>query len=192
MRPINGSPLSPATSTAGYWWEPKLGGMRVILNVPTGEVWNRHGQKLTHKDSFAPALEKLRIALLPTGIEWADCEGLLIAHEWGKGTVILLDAFNDFSTPIEERRATLVGLLPLFPMVKAGEIPTNEAFLIPQYDDTDVPNLWAEVKELADLPNVPKHPLYEGLVAKQKGSVYRFNPRDPKIETPAWRKHRWS
>lgn len=99
-RPVNGGPLPLAPVKRGGWaFEPKLNGWRALIHVPSGTMFNRHGQRLSIAAAFTPALHRLR-QLFPDGhpIVWLDCEALERRHTLGQGTLFILD----FIPPAEE------------------------------------------------------------------------------------------
>jgi len=60
-RPINGGPLDKAHAKHGEWfYEPKYNGWRALVHVPTGTMFNRHGQRLSIQQEFAKALANSR------------------------------------------------------------------------------------------------------------------------------------
>src|SRR5580698_3397222 len=87
-RPVNGGPLDKALPKSGDWTlEGKYNGWRAWVHNPTGAMFNRRLEPLTIRREFEPALEKLY--QLPW--EWSDVEALERRHNFGRGSLILLD-----------------------------------------------------------------------------------------------------
>ena len=100
-RPLNGGPFNVAPPKRGAWAaEPKFNGWRALVHIPTGTIYNRHGERLSIGAEFASAVEILRAALdrragcPPYPFEWADCEALERRHAIARGTLIVLDGVN--------------------------------------------------------------------------------------------------
>jgi ATP-dependent DNA ligase len=189
-RPINCGKLTIARPKIGnFWVEPKITGMRVVLHVPTGEMWTRHGTALASPKWFAAAAAKIK-QLLPNE-EWLDCEGLYQAHNVGKGTMVVLDSIVKGEC-IEDRRKRF-SVLPEMPIT--NDLAINEVYRIPSLDWGGAKDLWDRLLKLGEdwvKRGNGSVPLFEGVVAKKKNSGYAFQNVDPKRETPVWQKHRFA
>jgi ATP-dependent DNA ligase len=185
-RPVNGGRLEHAPRKVGRWsFEPKYNGWRAIVHVPTGTMWNRHGQRLTIAREFDIALA----ALKKTQFEWLDVEALERRPNLGRGSLIILDCPEQRS--YEQRRLLLRELL-VVPHVAEYLIPTlmpeaNAVYLAPRYSDS-----WRELwQQLQDVNKAVKCPFYEGVVAKRNDSIYPLQLNNPDQETGTWMKHRF-
>ena len=109
-RPTNGGAFPRALPKSGHWaYEPKINGWRALVHMPTGTMFNRHGERLSIAHEFGPVLDLIRqawahpkklLALSRLG-EWLDCEALSRRHPLGRGSLVLLDAPQspgDYST----------------------------------------------------------------------------------------------
>lgn len=189
-RPVNCGKLTVSRPKIGeFWVEPKITGMRVILHVPTGQMWTRHGTTLSNPKWFAEAASKVK-TLLPAE-EWIDCEGLYQAHNVGKGTLVVLDSIVKGES-IEKRRERFA-FLPEMPL--SNDIGCNEVYRIPSFDwKAEAKAIWDKLLSLGEewvKRGNGSVPLFEGIVAKKKQSTYAFQNVDPKRETPLWHKHKW-
>lgn len=180
MRPVSGGRLEIARKKFGTWWfEAKLGGMRISLHVESGAMWNRQNERIKNPHWFAKAVKKIQERNL--GIEWLDCEGLYHAHEYGKGTLVILDAIVQGLT-IEERGTLYFDSVEIVPFTK--DIPKDEVFRTERYRWEDRDTVWQELKKVGA-------PLFEGIVAKQGGSKYACQRVSATRESPFWSKHRF-
>ena len=195
-RPLNGGPFDKAPPKRGAWAaEPKWNGWRALVHVPSGTIWNRHGQRLSIAAEFAGALEILRATLDAEAFKWVDCEGLERRHHLARGTLIVLDvipepaAYGDHTPPTyAERRSWLT---PLQPPRSLHAVEAQTVYLTPStIDCPDVTPgaLWTACR-------VANHEIgcvfYEGIVMKRLDSIYPVQLRNPAETTPAWMKHRW-
>ena len=183
-RPINGGAFNAAVPKVGAWFvEPKDNGWRAApVHVPTGTMFNRHGEQLSIAGEFQTALKVLRDSL--PGIEWADCEALDRRHGRCRGTLIVLDAIVP-CTVYTERRA-LLGHLPLHGIT---EDVRDAIRLIPSYPATEAERLYAELKAANATLGCE---FYEGIVMKQANSSYPIQRLSPVRTTHTWVKHRWA
>jgi hypothetical protein len=101
-RPVNGGPLPAAIKLKrrikpdGHTWvyEPKVNGWRALLNTRTGEMWNRHGERLSIAREFDAVIAKIRASptiTLNPAFEWLDVEAFERRHALGRGSLVLLD-----------------------------------------------------------------------------------------------------
>jgi len=188
LRPVNGGPLDKAPTKVGRWfYEPKYNGWRAMVHVPSGRMFNRHGQALSIAQEFAVALKRLR----ESRFEWLDCEALERRHGIGRGTLIVLDAPGLTTVDprtYEQRRALLTEHFPVLP---AETQPNAEAVCLPPAFDYDsiVALLWYHSLQCQNLDWNSN--FYEGVVAKRADSLYPIQFSDPSREFPFWVKYRW-
>ena len=135
-RPINGGPHEKARTKHGEWaCEPKVNGWRALVHVASGEMWNRHGEKLSIASEFKPALSQLRATFDAQSFEWADCEALERRHDLGRGTLVVLDVVPKTRAPRNEQRRTMLESLLSTDAVFSGgtslPVPCGEVLLTP-------------------------------------------------------------
>ena len=193
-RPINGGPLPRARIKPGVWsYEPKVNGWRAVVNARTGEMWNRHGKRLSIEKEFSLVLDSLRRAELPEALTWLDCEALERRHSLGQGSLVVLDYIptaGDHS-PYSKRRATIGATLReyLVPWrVEDRPMENRLLFFDCCYDDSGKSEAWNHLQRLNTRFNTE---LFEGFVAKRHDSLYPTQLRSPSLEFPLWVKHRW-
>lgn len=190
-RPINGGPLLNARPKRGSWAvEPKVNGWRALVHVPSGTMWNRHGEKLSIASAFAPALEKLRATLpLAGSFEWADCEALERRHGIGRGSLIVLDAIPDpphREAPYTRRRLCLEPALA--GCLRPDGIAADSIYLIPSFPAQTIAELWLLTQTLNAEAGCE---FYEGVVSKRTTAPYPRQLLSATRETADWVKHRW-
>ena len=179
-RPVNGGHLKYALPKIGRWYyEPKYNGWRALVHVPTGTMWNRHGELLTIAHEFTAALELLK----QTAFLWLDVEALERRHNVCRGTLIVLDCPSHGGAYVERRASLLDGVLLLHPYTTPAN---NAVYLTPSY--TDHWNVW---ETLQDSNRILGCQFYEGLVAKRADSRYPIQLNNPDQATPTWMKHRF-
>jgi len=190
LRPVNGGPLEKAPGKVGKWfYEPKYNGWRAIVHVPSGRMFNRHGQALSIVQEFAKALRQVR----ESPFEWLDCEALERRHGIGRGTLIVLDApglsISEHRSPTYEDRRVFLG--QHFPVLPAETQPNAEAVCLPPAFDYESIEalLWFHSLQCQNLDWNCN--FYEGVVAKRADSLYPSQLSDPSREFPFWVKHRW-
>ena len=200
-RPLNGGPFNVAPPKRGLWAaEPKFNGWRALVHIPSGTIFNRHGERLSIGAEFASAVEILRATLAAEAFEWADCEGLERRHTIARGTLIVLDvipkpgAYRDRTPPdYTERRSWLT---PLAPPPSLTEIHPHSVYLAPSTlgvracsaCNTSPQAMWEAVRAANKQIGAV---FYEGIVMKRCDSLYPIQLRNPDETTPAWVKHRW-
>lgn len=196
LRPINGGPLPKARIKTGTWfYEPKINGWRAVVNTRTGEMWNRHGQRLSIEKEFAVVLNALRTSSLPESMTWLDCEALERRHALGKGSLVVLDYMpSGFDrTPYHQRRSMLRDHLSkndLWASWRVEDCPMENRLMSFEccYEDSAKATAWNHLQQL----NLRFYAeLFEGLVAKRADSLYPIQLRSPGTEFPLWVKHRW-
>jgi hypothetical protein len=224
-RPVNGGPLPSAIKLKrrlkpdGHTWryEPKINGWRALLNTRTGEMWNRHGERLCIAGEFSAVIAKIRASFTVRDcecLEWLDVEAFERRHALGKGSLVLLDCPHaDY--PYAERRRQMGelvrdGVAVTWPFLHAP--PPGDELLTVSYSITDygIPppsfNLapgecypgedndgiftgWARLMEMN---RTLKAEVFEGFVAKRTDSLYPLQNRSADTEFPGWVKHRWA
>lgn len=190
-RPINGGPLPAALPKHGDWYyEPKYNGWRALVHVPTGTMFNRHGQQLTIAGEFTAALAQIQETFPHNW--WLDCEGLERRHQIGRGSLIVLDFVETGgSRPCRDRHLILRDvMLPRFEAL-APEINAtpNTLYLAYRVEAPFENDLWTDL--LAENQRLGCD-FYEGLVAKRADSPYPLQRHSPNKEFPFWVKHRWA
>ena len=187
-RPMNGGPLNGSPKLGRWLYEPKYNGWRVLVHVPTGTCFNRHGQPLSIQDEFAVALGMLRGGCPYT---WLDCEALERRHGLGRGTLILLDILDRARIPYERRMLT--GLewpnrpSPL-PLDKPPAAESGYTAAGPFEGLVDVRRVWDWMQRINQQWGCT---FYEGVVAKRADSLYPLQLQSPDRTTPDWVKHRF-
>ncbi|MGB8166154.1 MAG: hypothetical protein WCF18_01600 [Chthoniobacteraceae bacterium] len=180
-RPINGGPLEKARPKHGKWaCEPKVNGWRALVHVPSGTMWNRHGEKLSIAGDFKTALAKLR----ELAIVLADCEALERRHNIGRGSLIVLDWIS--GAPYLERRAYLESALQGH--VRPASHEPDSISLIPSFDADKATELYELLKTMNAEARCE---FYEGIVMKRTTASYPNQLINPTRETTDWVKHRW-
>jgi ATP-dependent DNA ligase len=195
-RPINGGPLERARPKSGHWtYEPKLNGWRALVHAPTGQMWNRHGERLSIEDCFRPVLDLLAHADVP---EWLDCEALERRLNLGRGSLVVFDYIptgHDRITPYDKRKAKLLAALKDLPNWHPWQFgPPVQGAIYTMEGAT--PHEESQARELYDALQDENRALgadlYEGLVAKRINSPYPVQQRSASEETTFWVKHRWA
>ena len=194
-RPTNGGPIDQAIPKIGEWmYEPKYNGWRALVHVPTGRMWNRHGEPLSITDKFDTALAQLKETQLPFGgrgmckIDWADCEALERRHNKGRGSLIVFD------TPMRGRGPTYAfrkSVLELSGLPNVGDIKAPSkagAYICPVIPEGAVETYWQDMKEFNEKEGCE---FFEGLVAKKVDSKYHIQLRSPNEKYGYWIKHRF-
>lgn len=200
-RPINGGLFDKARPKRGQWlYEPKFNGWRALVHIPTGTMFNRHGERLSIQEEFAKALTELRGEVtrsvgkdfvinfetretrrLPA-VEWADVEALERRHNRGRGSLIVLD-FPELKLPLKERGFILRGMFcPAIDHCAANDT----VYSVPQF--TDGATTWESLKRDNQMLGCE---FYEGMVAKRADALYPIQLLSPKMEFSYWMKHRW-
>ena len=181
-RPINGGNLLKARPKRGDWqYEPKYNGWRTLVHVPTGTMFNRHGQQLTIAKEFSDALQILR----QWHFEWLDCEALERRHNIGRGTLIVLDVILPNLTYVE-RREILERVIFQVEM-QSTRLGDNQVYL--PFNTVQGETLYGILKEANATLGCE---FFEGVVAKRADSVYPIQLLSPETEFPQWIKYRWN
>lgn len=174
MRPVNGGPFHLARPKRGEWiYEPKINGWRTLINLDTGEMFNRHGKPLTIEKVFTPLIDLFR-SFSPW--KWIDCEGLDRRHNVERGKLYVLDYIPESydKTPLIERKEALKEHFA--------------DFSLGHYKESEAKQGWDELQAVNANLGVE---YYEGFVAKRIDSHYVQQLRSDKEETTLWIKHRW-
>lgn len=190
MRPTNGGPLnSESLNLPGLWAvEPKLNGWRAMLHVPTGFMYNRHGDGLNIMDEYRGSeAEELIWGNAPPECVWLDCEFLSRRHDAGKGDLVVFDWAVEGLT-YTERKEALAEWLPYYFDPSVPLTHRNPAGLLAKGPDISAFALWETLqmknKELGC-------DFYEGVVLKKTNSMYEHQLVSPSRSTGAWIKHRF-
>ena len=185
-RPAKGG-FDPARPLPGDWrYEPKLNGWRALLHLPTGCLYNRHGEALSIGNQFRWAVGEL-VTRFGNEYTWLDCEALERRHGLLQGWLIVLDLVIP-DVPYLERRERLAAgnLNPLefMPTVNAA----GWVRMLPSYTEDQAADMW-ELMQMANQSFAA--PFYEGLVAKRATSTYPIQTRSGDEVTPDWVKMRF-
>ena len=185
-RPAKGG-FDPARPLPGDWrYEPKLNGWRTLLHLPTGALYNRHGEALSIGNQFRWAVGEL-VTRFGNEYTWLDCEALERRHGLLQGWLIVLDLVVP-DVPYLERRERLAAgnLNPLefMPTVNAA----GWVRMLPSYTEDQAADMW-ELMQMANQSFAA--PFYEGLVAKRATSTYPIQTRSGDEVTPDWVKMRF-
>ena len=185
-RPAKGG-FDPAHPLPGDWrYEPKLNGWRALLHLPTGALYNRHGEALSIGNQFRWAVGELNTRF-GSEYTWLDCEALERRHGLLQGWLIVLDLVIP-DVPYLERRERLAAgnLNPLefMPTVNAA----GWVRMLPSYTEDQAADMW-ELMQMANQSFAA--PFYEGLVAKRATSTYPIQTRSGDEVTPDWVKMRF-
>ena len=202
-RPTNGGPIDKAVPKRGKWiWQPKYNGWRALVHVPTGSMWNRHGERLSIEGEFDVALKQMRNDWKQ--VIWVDCEALERRHDKGKGSLVIFavlqsesrdfykgkanqwcDMLNIFRLPRLKAFARQKGRLQDYKEViprKAG------AYLCPNVSEFVLEEAWNFMQETNEKEGCE---FFEGLVAKKVDSKYHIQLRSPNEKFGYWIKHRF-
>jgi len=189
-RPTNGGPLDKAPPKSGDWiYEPKYNGWRALVHLPTGAMFNRHGQRLSIEKEFTVALELLCVTLDAEAFKWADCEALERRHNLGRGSLIVFDVIPEKpcrETPWIERRSWIERA---FPILEQDKLAPNKVYLPSNFAEDKTDAIWWALQETNRQIGCD---LYEGLVAKRADSKYPIQLVSPAREFPFWIKHRFA
>jgi ATP-dependent DNA ligase len=190
-RPINGGPPSMVRYRSGYGLEPKYNGWRVLVHVPSGTMFNRHGALLTASREYVPALLKLQ----GTPFVWLDCEGLSRRHGVARGTLIVFDwVVPEGMMEYVDRRAFLGITFDTAAVGREAQLQQDGVYLAPSFptvDDNEA--VAASVSSTLEGCNQRLGcTFYEGVVAKRNDSFYPIQLRSPETETTDWIKHRFT
>lgn len=202
-RPTNGGPFPLAPSKRGSWLaEPKYNGVRILLELETGLIWNRHNSLLaTHGDySHAVAtINKQYSALRKLGVTWLDVEGLGrvkggrldSTNLFMAGSVVVLDMIGakDFA---QQERTNLLNTF--WDTLKIGEEGALRRVYRPPAvfrlgEDSHTMNLWTALEKRNNELGIK---FYEGVVMKRVDATYPMQNRSENEKTTAWVKHRWN
>jgi hypothetical protein len=201
-RPRQGGPLDIALRAGAYrnegdqyYFEPKYNGWRALVHVPSGAMFNRHGESLSISKEFGPALAKLR----QLNLEWLDCEALDRRHDIGRGTLIVLDYIPQPASGADKpltykgRRyflefASSMGLLPDWETLHE-RMPDDSAFITMSYKSGGAAQLWEILQQCNAALGCT---FFEGVVAKRADSEYPIQLTSDSQECPDWIKHRFT
>ena len=161
-----------------------------VVHIPTGTVFNRHGQLMSIGDEFSEAVDELS----QSPFDWLVCEALSRRHPIGRGSLFIIDWMTPDMTMIQRHQS----LRDWFPIHEWKVLPAeNRAYLIEQFEDSDdglkqrwdemiAMNLWLSMDIVKDTCE-----FYEGFVATDKHSKYQFQLQSPDRTTTKIQKYRF-
>lgn len=199
-RPVNGGPLPKAQPKHGEWiFEAKYNGWRAWVHVPTGAMFNRKNQPLSITDEFRPALAKIKAAFSHDDgspvMEWLDVEALERRHNFGRGTLIILDSPNAGKTWSD--RHLFFGLVTHMRGIAVHKelnkpLAPDSIYFPMSWTWNGADRAWNILQQCNTALGCKKDsPFFEGIVAKRADSLYPIQLRSPDQEFPFWMKHRW-
>ena len=185
-RPAKGG-FDPAKPLVGDWrYEPKLNGWRAMLHLPTGCLYNRHGEALSIGNQFRWATGEL-YERFNRQVTWVDCEALERRHTILQGWLIVLDLVMPDVPYLERREIMAAGNLNPLEFVPNADC-AGLVRMLPSYREDQAEAIW-EAMQLANTALAA--PLYEGFVAKRADSLYPIQTRSGDEVTPDWVKMRF-
>lgn len=192
-RPLQGGPFDKARPKVGDWdYEPKWNDWRAVLHVPSGTLFNRHGQAFESSFArlFRSAIEQVCARLTRREI-WLDCGALGRRHTVSAGTLIVFDLIVA-NTARVHRRAALESAFEMWTQLDTPP-PPKAVFLTPTYAAADASTLWLELKRATEVIGYaePENVFYEGMVAKRCDSHYPVQLRSADNPFHGWMKHRF-
>ena len=194
-RPVNGGPLPQALPKSGDWTaEGKYNGWRAWVHNPTGAMFNRRLEPLSITHQFKSALGTLRD--LPW--EWSDVEALERRHNFGRGSLILLDYLPPDPSQIYTARKSFVHLCAAMKGIEVHQelnrpLAGDRVYLPMTWRWEGAAELWDILQRCnAALGCKPGSEFWEGIVAKRNDSLYPRQQRNPELDFPFWMKHRWA
>lgn len=188
MRPLNGARLESAKPKIGDWdFDLKVNGQRLLINTRTKQSWNRHGRftERRMRAEYDDAIE--RLAATFQDVEWVDCEGLLRRHAFGKGALIVLDLVLPQLT-LEQRYALMRERLRELP-TNAFQIEPKALYRVPRYPWECAGEVWTKLREANVRDGL--NAVFEGIVAKRRGTIYRIQKQSETKDSIDWQKHRF-
>ena len=192
-RPVNGGPFPKALSKHSEGTlEGKYNGWRAWVHNPTGAMFNRKLEPLSISHEFKPALAVLK--KLPW--EWSDTEALERRHNFGRGSLILLDYLPNDPQEIYTDRKKFIHLCT---GIAGGGIEVHKELDQPIGNDrVYLPMTWrydgaAQLWEILQRCNrALGADFWEGFVWKRNDSIYPRQRRSAELDFPFWMKHRWA
>jgi hypothetical protein len=192
-RPVNGGRLEDAPPKIGPWIvQPKIDDWRAIVHVPTGLIWNRHGELMT--DAVVDKLDRA-MCCLPAELDWLDVGIIERRNQLLRGSIVVFDWIPDRNDILagphgflyHGRRDALRRQLPILPF--ATELARNRrescVFLINEFNPLDI---WEHLQEENRQAGSA---FYEGIVCKRTDKPYPVQLQSPDKETPWMIKHRF-
>ena len=195
-RPVNGGPFPKAQPKHSEGTlEGKYNGWRAWVHNPTGAMFNRKLEPLSISHEFRPALAQLK--RLPW--EWSDTEALERRHNFGRGTLILLDYLPANPKEIYTDRkkyiqlcAGVTGGIEVHDKPNAP-IAADRVYLPMTWRYDGAAQLWDILQQCnRALGCKPGSEFWEGFIWKRNDSIYPQQRRSADIEFPFWMKHRWA
>lgn len=165
-RPKSGGRFNPDMLIGEFGWQPKYNGWRMFADLAEDQVFNRHGELMSIGDCFKRAIDSIRGHCLSLGIKYLDCEALERRFDACRGSLVILD-IPDSDEDFETRMEVLSFLAPVHDINILPE--PNSVVVTPTFDELSARKAWTWMQQLNNSWGVP---IYEGLVAKKKGSEY--------------------
>lgn len=207
-RPRQGGALFPELchslyADGSWFFQPKFNGWRALLHAPTGEMWNRHGEKLSITGEFTRAIAEIQAARRRAAIalefidshgclnlteqesEWFDVEALDRRHARSRGSLVVLDI--PMLKLNMERRGCVV--TAMFPTTVSDCASPDTAYSPIARNVSQGLWLWQHLQERNRDLGIT---FYEGVVAKRRTSFYPTQLRSPSEESADWIKHRFT
>jgi hypothetical protein len=186
-RPVNGGRLEDAPPKVGPWIvQPKIDDWRGVLHVPTGRVWNRHGELMTKHvtDKIDEAIKEIQRI---TDEYWFDIGVMERRHDILRGSIVIFDLICPELT-YSNRRELLIPDFPVLPSATLlDEDDHDRVYLID--DSTSSPELIYLVLQRQN--ELLGKKFYEGIVCKRTDKPYPIQLLSPNKTTPWMVKHRF-
>lgn len=168
----------------------KYNGWLAVIHIPTGTVFNRHGQILSIGNEFTEAVDDLS----QSPFDWLVCEALSRRHKIAKRSLFIIDWINPELTMIKRHQS----LRDWFPLHEYKVLPAEDrAYLIEQFEDSNegLYGRWNDMQAMnnrltADIVKEPTE-FYEGFVATDKYSKYQMQLQSPNKTTTRIQKYRF-
>jgi hypothetical protein len=161
-----------------------------VIHIPTGTIFNRHGQIMSIGNEFTEAVGDLS----QSPFDWLVCEALSRRHEIAKGSLFIIDWINPELTMIKRHQS----LRDWFPLHEYKVLPVEDrAYLIEQFEDSDdgLYGRWTDMQAMNIwlTMDIVKEPIefYEGFVATDKYSKYQMQLQSPNKTTNRIQKYRF-
>jgi len=185
QRPASGGHFRGQLGLTPQLFSLKYNGWMGLLHLPTKQMWNRHGKKLSIENDFSAAIEQLygdRYAYdgMPMSdgakkCEWLVCEALQRRHHLGQGSLFVIDymptgKFSDEDWSFAMRQEWLSNWIEIHPpWVK----PTPDSTMLisnQSISDESLVEMWNDIPRLNEEWGCE---FYEGFVATQASSPYK-------------------
>lgn len=185
-RPRNGGYLTESNINPHHIYRPKVDGDRVLLNIVTEEMFNRHGERYTKGKDIRIDCIRDFLQQVDPHTPWVDIEWMNKHKRW-KGTAFIIDLpFRGYTFGEMMKR---LGSVARVTAVNHGILPLD------CYEAKDMPRIWHELKRQAKEfmeKDGETTPVIEGVVSVARDSSYPVQIRSPKEKCPFWVKHRFA